>query len=559
MRLRPLLVSASLATGAAVAVAGSATALAPPRAIAPRSTVAAASPWSPPEFKDRYIVVLSPGADASTVDEVARFATKHGGRVSERYHAALRGFAARLPEDAAEALRQRDQVAFVEPEQAYQLTGEQVYPPDHLDRLDERLRPLDDVYHWNHSGRGVTAYVVDSGIRRTHVEFRGRVASGHTVVHDGHGIADCNGHGTFMSGVLAGKTFGVAKEATIAPVRVFRCTDYAGTSKILAGLDWIVRDHRDSPAVANLSFGGPPSDALDAAARRLTDDGVTPVIGGLSPIGCDGSPGGAADMLTVGYTFWESDFIDDLSPTSSCVDVYAPGSHIESASIEGDRWTVGGSGVSISAALTSGVVATYLEAHPRATPLRVVDAVLAAATPSKASGLAPDLAQPLLHSVDVGVALPAKAPTGELLEDVGFEHGGIGWTTRGAVTVTNQPGSAPATGSWSAHFLPAGKSELVQSGIRIPLQADVELSFRLRCESLEHGVGDDFALEITDGQHGGGSRLLYVNADDVGTSFVDYRFDVTAWAGQRVSLTFSDDMGDPNHEWYLDDVSLTAG
>ena len=83
--------------------------------------------------------------------------------------------------------------------------------------------PLSNSYSYNGAGAGVTAYIVDSGIRADHVEFGGRVRSGFTTVFDGLGTGDCVGHGTHVAGTVGGQTFGVAKSVSLVAVRVLNC------------------------------------------------------------------------------------------------------------------------------------------------------------------------------------------------------------------------------------------------------------------------------------------------------------------------------------------------
>ena len=62
---------------------------------------------------------------------------------------------------------------------------------------------------------GVTAYIIDTGIRATHTEYAGRVICGFTSISDGNGTNDCNGHGSHVSGTVGGSTYGVAKNVTL--------------------------------------------------------------------------------------------------------------------------------------------------------------------------------------------------------------------------------------------------------------------------------------------------------------------------------------------------------
>ena len=65
-----------------------------------------------------------------------------------------------------------------------------------LDRIDQRDRPLSTTYTYDFDGTGVHAYIVDTGVRGSHVEFTGRMGNGFTSISDGNGTSDCAGHGT---------------------------------------------------------------------------------------------------------------------------------------------------------------------------------------------------------------------------------------------------------------------------------------------------------------------------------------------------------------------------
>src|SRR3954465_339649 len=110
-----------------------------------------------------------------------------------------------------------------------------------LDRIDQRHPPLDGRYRWGADGTGVDVYIVDTGIRRSSVDLRGRVRSGIDLV-DGGPADDCNGHGTHAAGVVGGSRYGVAKGVRLIAVRVLDCAGGGPVSRVLKGLDWVVRD-----------------------------------------------------------------------------------------------------------------------------------------------------------------------------------------------------------------------------------------------------------------------------------------------------------------------------
>lgn len=251
-----------------------------------------------------------------------------------------------------------------------------------LDRLDERARVMDGRFSAPLDGTGVTAYVVDTGIMADHSEFTGRVLSGVDEVGDGNGTADCNGHGTHVSGTIGGSTYGVAPMARIVAVRVLGCDGSGSVSDVIAGLDWIVRTHAaGQPAVANLSMGTPSSAALNAAVDRAVADGVTVTVaaGNENSDACSMSPANDSQAITVGATD-DTDTRASFSNHGSCVTVFAPGVDIDSAWNTGPKDVETLSGTSMAAPHAAGVAALLLSGTPNATPSQVKQAITDSAT-----------------------------------------------------------------------------------------------------------------------------------------------------------------------------------
>lgn len=71
----------------------------------------------------------------------------------------------------------------------------------------------------NTAGKGMWAYVVDTGVYTGHSEFEGRAFWGYNAYPNSKNT-DMNGHGTHCAGVIASKTYGVAKKANIMAVKV---------------------------------------------------------------------------------------------------------------------------------------------------------------------------------------------------------------------------------------------------------------------------------------------------------------------------------------------------
>ncbi|MEW2165957.1 S8 family serine peptidase [Streptomyces sp. NPDC007084] len=257
-----------------------------------------------------------------------------------------------------------------------------------LDRIDQRDRPLDRRYAAPASaGAGVTAYVIDTGVRVTHQDFGGRASYGWDFVDGDRAARDGNGHGTHVAATLAGRRYGVAKKARVVAVRVLDDRGAGTTAQVIAGIDWVTR-HARKPAVANLSLGGYGNAQLDAAVRDSIASGVTYTVAA----GNDGrpaagySPARVREALTVGASD-RTDTRAAFSNTGPAVDLFAPGVAITSASYTGDRGKVARSGTSMASPHVAGVAALYLSGHPRAAPEQVAKALVKLAVPGKLSGV----------------------------------------------------------------------------------------------------------------------------------------------------------------------------
>jgi subtilisin family serine protease len=362
----------------------------------------------PDPVADHYIVTLSAsvaGPQGPSVAEAAQsLAAEYGGQVTFVYQHALQGFAVRLSEEKAESLAKDGRVATVEQDARADLSGVQSPATWGLDRVDQRYLPLNNTYHYPYTGAGVHVYIVDSGIRGTHQEFTGRMGNGVGFIDDGNGTNDCNGHGTHVAGTVGGTTYGVAKGATLHPVRIVDCGGNGTAATIIAGVDWIT-GNRVNPAVANMSLRLLPGvTALDNAVENSVASGVVYAVAAGNDFGnnaCDASPARAASALTVGFTT-RTDARSSLSNTGPCLDLFAPGFEITSAWNTSDSATRTISGTSMASPHVAGIAALYRQQDPTASASQVSQAVIDNATTGIVSDPGPGSPNRLAHSIFPG-------------------------------------------------------------------------------------------------------------------------------------------------------------
>jgi subtilisin family serine protease len=356
---------------------------------------------------NHYIVVLDqdvngleadPVADitvASDADQVM-FTAASTGRVEHVYAHALHGFSAEMTEAEAIALSNDPRVRFVEEDSIVQINTTQNNATWGLDRIDQAARPLSGTYTYTTTGSGVNAYVIDTGIRITHTQFQGRASVAFDAINDGRNGIDCNGHGTHVSGTIGGVTYGVAKSVRLFAVRVLNCQGSGTNSGVIAGVDFVTRNHA-SPAVANMSLGGGISTALDTAVQNSINSGVTYAIaaGNSNTNAANSSPARVGAAITVGASTI-NDARASFSNFGSVVDIFAPGQSITSAWATSDTATNTISGTSMATPHVAGVAARYLQTHTTASPATVRNALVAAASLNRLTGIPAGTANRLL-------------------------------------------------------------------------------------------------------------------------------------------------------------------
>jgi subtilisin family serine protease len=332
----------------------------------------------------QYIVMLkesevsAASLDASAADLVAR----HNGTVRASL-STIRGFSAELSAaEAADLARDPDVLSVTQNAYVKADTTQPVPAPPNtywgLDRIDQRGAEVNGKYTYGSKGTGVRVYVLDTGVRIAHRQFGGRASNGYDFVSRDGVAQDGHGHGTHVAGIIAGSTFGVAKNAKIVAVRVLNNQGSGTWEQVIQGVDWVTRK-AVRPAVANMSLGGLNYGPVNAAVARSIRSGVsyTLAAGNENTNACTRSPASTPSAITVGSTgtrFGSDPVTDDRSDFSnygSCLDVFAPGARIKSAWKSSNTSTNTISGTSMASPHVAGVAALFLSNLPTASPSTV--------------------------------------------------------------------------------------------------------------------------------------------------------------------------------------------
>ncbi|KAG1140496.1 hypothetical protein G6F37_009021 [Rhizopus arrhizus] len=326
----------------------------------------------------------------------------------------IKGYAGRFDENILNAIRQSEDVEYIEKDSLVYASELQRNAPWGLARVSHKdsltFKNFENYEHNPNGGEGVKVYVIDTGINVDHVDFNGRAIWGHTVPN-GDVDSDGNGHGSHCAGTIAGGRYGIAKKAEPVAVKVLRSNGSGTMSDVVKGVDWATAEHikakalarkdgkKYKGAVANMSLGGGRSPTLDRFVNGAVQAGIvfSVAAGNDNDDACDYSPAAAELAITVGASTIKDERAY-FSNYGKCVDVFAPGYNILSI-WKGSRYATNTiSGTSMAAPHVAGLAAYYLSLEEDATAEKIKEKILSTATKDILDGIPSDTPNLLINN-----------------------------------------------------------------------------------------------------------------------------------------------------------------
>lgn len=260
-------------------------------------------------------------------------------------------------------------------------------------------------------GAGARVAVLDTGVDCAHPDLAPNCAKGHNVLNPRLPPDDDKGHGTHVSGIIAGAlnwkgVAGMAPEATILPVKVLNSSGSGKVSEIIEGMTWAVKNKAD---IINMSLGAPKfSEAQGKAVKAARAAGVLVIAAAGNDGGAVNYPAAYPEALAVTALAF-----DNTLAAFSCkgpeTDFIAPGVRIFSSAPGGSFQAA--NGTSQAAPHVSGLAALAVALGvkgPDALEKALARASVGLGLPAYYEGYGVPVAPRLLKNVQAEQANPPK-------------------------------------------------------------------------------------------------------------------------------------------------------
>jgi ribosomal protein L18 len=282
--------------------------------------------------------------------------------------------------------------------------------------LDEIDGTFNSKYEYTLTGKGVNVYVIDSGIFPNE-DIASKIDASRGIDLTGleSPTSDCLGHGTHVASTVGGTKYGVAKDVTLIPIRVFACSITTSTSLIIAALNYIKKQLKNNEkSVINMSLSGSNSDILVQVIKDISSKAIVVAAAGNYNINAIvSSPANAPEAIAVGAldrTVANKLFKASFSNYGKVVGIYAPGVTIKGALNKPTGFAYY-SGTSMATPGVAGVVALIYEEHSPDFIDKVKNEVYKIATKGIIGGQNPGDNNVNAKTPQKGNKIPTEVPT----------------------------------------------------------------------------------------------------------------------------------------------------
>jgi len=280
------------------------------------------------------------------------------------YGTAIKGFSVKIAPGQLKKLQNDPSVKYVEENQVITLIEPKAKPGDgdvqaYAETIPWGIARVKGGIRYTGTSK---AWIIDTGIDLDHPDLNVNTDLSKTFVPRTSSANDDNGHGSHVAGTVAAKkdevgVVGVAAGAQLVAVKVLDRRGSGSYEGVIAGVDYVASTAA-SGDVANMSLGGPVSQALDDAVIAAAAKGIKFALaaGNESDDANNHSPARAnhANIYTISAMDINDNFASFSNFGNPPVDYCEPGVSIYSTYKDGGYTTY--SGTSMAAPHMAGIL-----------------------------------------------------------------------------------------------------------------------------------------------------------------------------------------------------------